>query len=156
MVNVEVTVEITDTAALVQQALAKMAEAEFTGDGEREARREEIISDPWAAVRWLVDPFGLLPAVSGARIVSAWDGITEVNESGSGRRGRPDFVALFPVCRCGEDACDDCGGYQLTPRTAAVLWTVAAYESGAFRSPMGSEFGVHRPDVRCLVRSGRV
>jgi hypothetical protein len=132
-VNVEVTVEITDAAALVQRALASVAEVEFTDDGEREARREEIMSDPRAAVRWLVDPFGLLPPVSGARIVAAWDGITEVNESGSGWRGRPDFVALFSVCRCGEDACGDCGGYQLTPRTAAVLWTVAQIlADGAF------------------------
>jgi len=35
----------------------------------------------------------------------------------------PDFTALCPVCHCGtEDTCPDCGGFQLTPRTAAALW----------------------------------
>jgi hypothetical protein len=98
-VNVEVTVEIADAAALVQQALTSMAEAEFTDGAEREVRRAEILSDPVAAVRWLVDPFGLLPGLSGARIVSAWDGTAENDEPGEGRPGRPDFVALFSVCR---------------------------------------------------------
>jgi hypothetical protein len=37
-------------------------------------------------------------------------------------------VVTFSVaqhCRCGGDSCEACGGYQLTPRTAVVLWTVA-------------------------------
>jgi hypothetical protein len=38
----------------------------------------------------------------------------------------PDFTALFPVCRCGdEDSCERCAGFQLTPRTAATMWTTA-------------------------------
>jgi hypothetical protein len=37
----------------------------------------------------------------------------------------PDFAALFTVCRCGKASCGTCDGLQLTPRTAAVLWTVA-------------------------------
>jgi hypothetical protein len=36
----------------------------------------------------------------------------------------PDFAALFAVCRCGSRSCLECAGYQLTPRTAAVLWSV--------------------------------
>ncbi len=35
----------------------------------------------------------------------------------------PDFAVLFPVCRCNnEDTCDECGGFQLTPRMAAGVW----------------------------------
>lgn len=35
----------------------------------------------------------------------------------------PDFVTLFPVCRCGkEDTCPQCGSFQLAPRMAAELW----------------------------------
>lgn len=34
----------------------------------------------------------------------------------------PNFDALFPVCRCGAESCTECGGYQLTPRSAAALW----------------------------------
>jgi hypothetical protein len=37
---------------------------------------------------------------------------------------RPDFADLFAVCRCGQASCDSCSGWQLTPRTAAVLWSV--------------------------------
>jgi hypothetical protein len=37
----------------------------------------------------------------------------------------PDFAALFTVCRCGKASCSTCAGFQLTPRTAAVLWSVA-------------------------------
>ena len=37
----------------------------------------------------------------------------------------PDFAALFTVCRCNNASCSACAGFQLTPRTAAVLWSVA-------------------------------
>jgi hypothetical protein len=37
----------------------------------------------------------------------------------------PQFAELFPVCRCGRDTCDRCCGFQMTPRTAAVLWSLA-------------------------------
>ena len=37
----------------------------------------------------------------------------------------PDFAALFPVCQCGADECEDCSGYQMTLRSAAILWAVA-------------------------------
>ncbi|MGK5556683.1 hypothetical protein ACSNOI_34250 [Actinomadura kijaniata] len=38
--------------------------------------------------------------------------------------GRPDFAKLFPMeseCDCGEEVCDDCISWKLTPRTAEVL-----------------------------------
>jgi len=37
----------------------------------------------------------------------------------------PDFAALFDVCSCGRESCSACSGFQLTPRTAAVLWSMA-------------------------------
>jgi hypothetical protein len=37
----------------------------------------------------------------------------------------PDFAALFAVCRCRDTSCSSCAGFQLTPRTAAVLWSMA-------------------------------
>ncbi len=98
---------------------------EFSRRGEREAEQAEIKSDAVAAVGWLVDSFALLPDVPGAQVVSCTDRVTEVDEAGVELSADPDFVALFPVCRCGRDSCDACGGHQLTPRTAAVLWTVA-------------------------------
>jgi len=37
----------------------------------------------------------------------------------------PDFAALFTACCCRKVSCSACAGFQLTPRTAAVLWSVA-------------------------------
>lgn len=34
----------------------------------------------------------------------------------------PKFDALFASCSCGREGCDECAGFQLTPRTAARLW----------------------------------
>lgn len=47
--------------------------------------------------------------------------------------GHPDFAGLFPTCRCGAEACERCGGFQLTPRTAASLWVAGLLEAdGAY------------------------
>lgn len=36
----------------------------------------------------------------------------------------PEFARLFRLCPCGDDEeCQACGGWQLTPRSAAVLWS---------------------------------
>lgn len=37
----------------------------------------------------------------------------------------PHFAELFPVCRCGSGTCGRCSGFQMAPRTAAVLWSLA-------------------------------
>jgi hypothetical protein len=34
----------------------------------------------------------------------------------------PDFASLFQACTCSSESCDQCAGFQLTPRTAFVLW----------------------------------
>ena len=124
-IKAEAIVEITDETAVIEAALADVGGVEFSRRGEREAEQAEIKSDAVAAVGWLVDSFALLPDVPGAQVVSCTDRVTEVDEAGVELSADPDFVALFPVCRCGRDSCDACGGHQLTPRTAAVLWTVA-------------------------------
>jgi hypothetical protein len=124
-IRAEAVVEIMDEAAVIEAALAGMERGEFAVQGEREAYQAEIKSDAVAAVGWLVDPFGLLPDIPGARAVGGEDQTVEVDEAGRELSAEPDFVALFPVCRCGGDSCDACSGYQLTPRTAAVLWAVA-------------------------------
>jgi hypothetical protein len=49
---------------------------------------------------------------------------TEVDGDGFAVASRPDFAELFPLCRCGRDDCERCDGFQLTPRTAAVLWAM--------------------------------
>lgn len=124
-IKAEAIVEITDEVAVIEAALASLDGADFSEAGEREARQAEIKADGVAAVGWLVDLFGLLPEVAGAEVVGGTDQVVEVDKAGLEASADPDFATLFPVCRCGLDSCDACSGYQLTPRTAAGLWTVA-------------------------------
>jgi hypothetical protein len=124
-IKAEAMVEITDEAAVIEAALEAVDATEFTGDGEREAQIAEIENDAVAALGWLVDVFGLLPEVPGAELVSGTDQTVEVDDAGVELSTDPDFAALFAVCRCGEESCDKCGGFQLTPRTTAAVWTVA-------------------------------
>jgi len=42
----------------------------------------------------------------------------------------PDFAALFTVCGCRKASCSACAGFQMTPRTAAVLWSAARILAG--------------------------
>jgi hypothetical protein len=124
-ITAEAIVEITEEAAVIEAALAHMERGEFTVDGERETRQAEVKGDAVAAVGWLVDIFGLLQDIPGTQIVQGSDRTVEVDRYGLELSTGPDFAALFAVCRCGEDSCDACGGFQLTPRTAAVLWSMA-------------------------------
>jgi hypothetical protein len=124
-IKAEAIVEITDEAAVIEAALADMERGEFTDDEERLARQAEIRSDPVAAVGWLADPLALLPDVPGAQAVRGADQTVEVDEAGVETSDQPDFLKLFPTCQCGRESCDDCSGFQLTPRTALVLWAVA-------------------------------
>src|SRR5260370_23052045 len=55
----------------------------------------------------------------------------------------PDFAALFTVCRCGKASCSACAGFQLTPRTAAVLWSVAQ----PLADPGYDDVGEHGSDL---------
>ena len=70
---------------------------------------------------------------SGGRpeLLAEW-AVTPVGEKLAGtafvvtkRFDEPNFVELFPVCRCGSDGCLDCGGVQLTPRTAEAMYSAA-------------------------------
>lgn len=129
-VTVEAIVEITDEAALEQAVVAAIDATEFhpgddsTAEGVRATEREAVLGDPVAAVGWIVDPFGVIPEILGLEVGEGITSVTELNERGSPRTFRPDFVALFPVCDCTEESCDSCGGFHLSPRTAAALWTI--------------------------------
>src|SRR6266540_1723492 len=148
-IKAEAIVEITDDAAVIEAALAHMERGEFTAGGEREARQDQVKGDVVAAVGWLVDPFGLLPDVPGTRVIRAEDSTVEVDQAGFERSVDPDFVALFPVCQCGKDSCDACGRFQLTPRTAAVLWTVAQILADQAYNDV-IEHGMSRPLITAL------
>jgi hypothetical protein len=49
----------------------------------------------------------------------------EIEANGRPRPALPDFAVLFEVCACGRSSCGWCAGFQVTPRTAAVLWSMA-------------------------------
>lgn len=130
-VTAEVIVEIRDETALERAVLALIDGAEFyPGEGSaaeevRAQEREEVLGDPVAAVGWIADPLGVLPELPGLDVHEAMTSIAEVHASGWPRLPWPDFATLFPVCRCAEDSCDSCAGFQLSPRSAAALWTTA-------------------------------
>jgi hypothetical protein len=86
--------------------------------------RQEVSNDPVAAVDWLADPSGVLPVLSSVQFIEATHEVLEVDEHGFHRSPEPDFAVLFPLCHCGAEVCDTCSGFQMTPRSAVVLWTV--------------------------------
>ena len=130
-VNAELTVEVTDTAALEQTALGQVAATEFSrepgrsADEVRAAVRDDVRGDVAAALSWVTDADAIVVTDTGIQIVESTQTVVEVDRDGSDLGATPDFADLFSVCRCGSDTCDACSGFQLTPRTAAVLWTVA-------------------------------
>lgn len=132
-VTVEAIVDITDENVLEQAAIADIETAQFyvspdSGRSIAQVRQEEqdhIRGDAVAAVQWLVDAAGVIDDRSGIEFVEATDSVIEIDEDGVPLSIWPHFAELFPLCTCGTDTCDHCGGFQVTPRTAAALWTAA-------------------------------
>jgi hypothetical protein len=125
------TFKITDAAAVERAALAGIDSAEFyTEDGQpveelRAEEREYVQGDLAGAVLWLSDPDNLLLDVPGVESDSAECSAEVVPDLEIPQPIGPDFVRLFPVCDCGLESCSKCGGWQITPRTAAALWSAA-------------------------------
>ncbi|MFF5074229.1 hypothetical protein ACFY2R_24255 [Micromonospora olivasterospora] len=130
-VSADVIVEVTDEAALERAVLDDVDASEFSvepgqslADVRAEVRRD-IQGDLAAAVEWIADPAGIILDRPGVQVAVSTQTAVEVDKSGFELDTKPDFAKLFPLCHCGRDSCDACSGFQLTPRTAAVLWTVA-------------------------------
>lgn len=130
-VTVEAFVEVIDEAALQQAVLANIDATDFHADegstAEEAGAQEhgEVLGDPVAAVGWIADPFSVVPDLPGIEVHEGTSSVVEVDEHGFARPPRPDFAALFPLCRCAKESCATCAGFQLTPRTATAVWTVA-------------------------------
>lgn len=125
-IEVELEVEVVDAELLQQAAIARIDAMEIVDDGGAEKIREDErarVRDggPVAALIALAEPYDLLPEGAGVEIVRSAHGplSSDVVEA------QPDFDQLFDVCRCGREECPNCEAFQLTPRTAAVLWRVA-------------------------------
>jgi hypothetical protein len=128
-VTAEVIVEVTDEAALEQAVLDDVDATEFhvepgqsLADARAEARLD--VRDLAGAIAWIANAEDIIPDFPGVLVVASTQ---TVGEAGSGPGGdeMPDFATLFPLCHCGKDDCDACSGFQVTPRTAAVMWAVA-------------------------------
>lgn len=131
-VKAEATFEITDTVAVEDAALAEIDATQFgveegcTVEDVRAKERAAVHADPSAAILWLVDPGKLLPELPGVSLDGTEHEVEMLGEQAPPMPITvPDFGALFTLCRCRSQSCSDCSGYQLTPRTAAVLWAVA-------------------------------
>ena len=135
VITAEVRVEVTDAAILRRTALDRVTEAGFVADGDRgvdEVRaveRDAVHADVAAALDWLVDADAIVQDVEGAEVVGSTVSVGEECAAGAGADEMPDFAALFAVCHCGADDSDDCSGFQMTPRSAAILWAVAQFHA---------------------------
>jgi hypothetical protein len=140
MITAEVMVDVTDAATLRRAALDRVAEAGFVADEDRSvdqvraAERDAVYADVTVALGWVVDIDGIVVDGVGAEVVGSTVSVAEDEDEDeddgaaaavAGAEEMPDFAALFPVCRCGADDCEDCSGFQMTPRSAAILWAVA-------------------------------
>lgn len=137
-VSAEAVFEVTDSAAVERSALDNVEQADFSGE-ERSAaeviaeEREAVRGDLLEAISWLVEPMEMVPSdVPGVEPVSAEHSVLELGDGELGHDGdaeHPDFATLFPVCACGQESCERCGGFQFTPRTAASLWMAGQLEA---------------------------
>ncbi len=132
-VTVEAIVEITDENALEQAAIADIETAQFSVlpgsslsvEQVRQEEQDHIRGNAVAAAQWFVDAGGVIDDRSGIEFVQATESVVEIDEDGVPLSVWPHFAELFPLCTCGTDNCDHCSGFQVTPRTAAALWTAA-------------------------------
>lgn len=131
-VTAKVIVDIPDTDAVERTALADIDTIVYcVSDGEtvdnvRESEREQVTGDLLAAVSQLVDPDVIVDRLGAVR-TQAWHTVEEVGQDGNPLPTVSDFVELFPVCTCGDEGCDACAGNQVTPRTAAILWSTGTF-----------------------------
>jgi hypothetical protein len=130
-IHSDVTVDVTDAAALEKAALHRVADAGFLADGDRTAdevraaERDDMQTDLAAALDWVIYAEAIVETGVGVEVVGSTSSVVEGDEAGRDAAETPNFVELFPICRCEADDCEACSGFQMTPRTAAMLWAVA-------------------------------
>ena len=130
ILSVEAVVEVEDAEALRRAALAYVDSATYTegsvgpatGLPEEEADRRRAAGHPREGLELAFDP-GCLESIPGIELSEATWSVSDAD--GGANADVPDFSTLFPVCSCGRDACERCSSWQLTARTAAVLWQVS-------------------------------
>ncbi|OAP26160.1 hypothetical protein [Amycolatopsis rubida] len=76
-------------------------------------------------MQWFIDSGAVIDDHPGIEFAEATESAIEIDEHDIPLSVWPQFAELFPLCTCGADTCDQCSGFQVTPRTAAALWTAA-------------------------------
>ncbi|MFJ5984501.1 hypothetical protein [Lentzea sp. NPDC092896] len=130
----EIELEVVDAEALRQAASAHIDAMHFvvntergqTQDDARAAERREVASDAVAAIGLLADPESVLDQAF-IQIGSTTHWVEETERDGSAKTPVPDFASLFAPCKCNGSSCPRCDAFQLTPRSAAVLWRVLVF-----------------------------
>jgi hypothetical protein len=129
-VNAEIIVEITDAGKLARAALHQVDDSVFAEEQgpdaqqTRAAARKEIRADVAAALEWVIEADAIFVTDDGLQFIESTESMIEMGAPGSDEAAaaRPAFAEMFAACRCGKDNCDNCSGFQLTPRTATALW----------------------------------
>jgi hypothetical protein len=131
VLSVEVVVDVTDRQALAGWAEADVRAREFSGrpgqspEQERDEELALVLADPAHMVQWgCEDGDVLLARMPGVAAVETTAYARTVGPDDPDIPRAPDFAGLFAACSCGSPRCEPCSGWQLTPRTAAVLWGV--------------------------------
>ncbi len=86
----------------------------------RTAVRESLVE----ALHALVEPERMVNMVGSVELQSSAIDIQLCDRNGRASASVPAFANLYALCRCGHATCPSCSGWQLTPRIAAVLWSV--------------------------------
>jgi hypothetical protein len=112
-VTAEIVVRVTDETALREAAAERVDEGEHASEADRERERALVQTDNASAVALLADPAAVADSIPGVEVVElTWS---------AGFSETPDFAALFPAGDVA-GAREQDEGWQLTPRTAGVLY----------------------------------
>ncbi|GAA0256404.1 hypothetical protein GCM10010492_66660 [Saccharothrix mutabilis subsp. mutabilis] len=130
-VTASIDVEVTDPAALAQAALRRLDQNDYLDEDRTDAldevraaaERDGVRGDVVAALLELVDPYRIVD-VNGVEVSGSECDVDEVDGDCHRLLSGSDFATIFPVCG-GKPDCEDCASDHLTPRTAAVLWSMA-------------------------------
>jgi hypothetical protein len=129
-VNAEMIVRVSDAEGVKRAAIDAIRLREYGDAFEREADLAAD-GDLLRAVLDAVDVETIADGVAGLDVLSSSVGVRQCDGEGRVSLQLPDFRPLFRVCACGQPGCQLCGGWQLTPRTAAAMWLMAEREGDA-------------------------
>jgi hypothetical protein len=135
VVRSEAVFSVTDLPRLREAAQAAITARDY-GDGPagKRERTEDLARaavDVAAAALELADPGLVVPDGCGVAERSSVAGAEACDEEGRAPKRLPDFAGLFEICDCGRTDCNRCDGFQLTPRTAAMLYVNAQASADA-------------------------